>query len=179
MSWYECPKCGRELTENQAFAGRCKKCGDIVVKVCGKTPEKPLDLNRATALELQRIAGFGARTAAYIVNYRRGRKFTSVSDLRNVRGVGDKTYEKVCGRLYVDEPKQPKVPVVDEQKQEWMLRITDATEWICDFLNKKFPNLWCKLRFEHVDAAAYWYTFELLNDDRRQTWCVRHSDLEG
>jgi hypothetical protein len=35
------------------------------------------------------------------------------------------------------------------------------------------------LRFEHVDAAAYWFTFELVNDDRRQTWCVRHGDLEG
>ena len=32
---------------------------------------------------------------------------------------------------------------------------------------------------DHVDAAGYWFSFELVQDDRRQTWCVRHSDLEG
>lgn len=68
----------------------------------------------------------------------------------------------------------------EEAKQrEWMTRISDATAWITGFLNTTYPHSWCKLRFEHVDAAAYWYTFELVNDDRRQTWCVRHSDLEG
>lgn len=65
-----------------------------------------------------------------------------------------------------------------ERRRKWELRIPDATEWICDFLNRTFPGTWCKLRFEHVDAAAYWFTFELVNDDRRQTWSVRHSDLE-
>jgi hypothetical protein len=66
-----------------------------------------------------------------------------------------------------------------EQRVKWESLIPDATAWMTDFLNKTFPRTWCKLRFEHVDAAAYWYTFELVNDDRRQTWCVRHSDLEG
>ncbi len=32
---------------------------------------------------------------------------------------------------------------------------------------------------DHVDAAGYWFSYELIQDDRRQTWCVRHSDLEG
>ena len=32
---------------------------------------------------------------------------------------------------------------------------------------------------EHVDEAGYWFKFELAQDSRRQTWCVRHSDLEG
>lgn len=66
-----------------------------------------------------------------------------------------------------------------KQREGWEKLIPEATEWITGFLNKTFPRLWCKLRFEHVDAAAYWYTFELVNDDRRQTWCVRHGDLEG
>lgn len=178
MSWYECPKCGRELTEDRAFSGKCRKCGDVVVKVCGKTPDKPLDLNQATALELQRIAGFGARTASYVVQYRRAHKFTSVADLRDVRGVGELTYEKVRDRLFVVGVKKEE-PLVDEQQREWMLRISDATEWMTNFLREKFPCTWCRLRFEHVDAAAYWFSFELTHDDRRQTWCVRHSDLEG
>lgn len=66
-----------------------------------------------------------------------------------------------------------------EQRQRWEKLIPEARKWMTEFLNKTFGSLWCKLRFEHVDASAYWYTFELVNDDRRQTWCVRHSDLEG
>lgn len=176
MSWYECPKCGRELTEEQACDGKCRQCGDVVVRLRGKTPDEPVDLNKATKLELIRIAGFGEKTARYVMAYRSAKKFLSVEELLKVRAVGEKTYEKVRGRLYVEGAKSP---VVDEQQRAWMLRITDATEWITGFLNKTFGGLWCKLRFEHVDAAAYWYTFELVNDDRRQTWCVRHSDLEG
>lgn len=67
----------------------------------------------------------------------------------------------------------------EAEQREWLLHLADATEVMCKFLNKTFPRTWCNLKFEHVDAAAYWYTFELVNDDRRQTWCVRHSDLEG
>lgn len=65
------------------------------------------------------------------------------------------------------------------RRQEWEKRIPEATEVMKEFLREKFPCTWCKLRFEHVDAAAYWFSFELVFDDRRQTWSVRHSDLEG
>lgn len=101
MSWYECPKCGRELTEDQAYEGRCKRCGNVVVKVCGKTPDKPVNLNTGTKLELIRIAGFGIKTAEYVLCYRRDRKFTSVDDLRKVRGIGDKSFEKLKDRVCV------------------------------------------------------------------------------
>ena len=66
-----------------------------------------------------------------------------------------------------------------ERRRKWELRIPEANELMCEFLNKTFPRTWCKLRFEHVDSVAYWYTFELVNDDCRQTWSVRHSDLEN
>lgn len=65
------------------------------------------------------------------------------------------------------------------QESQWMEKLEAANAEMKRFLNKTFRGLWCNLRFEHVDAAAYWYTFELVNDSRRQTWCVRHSDLEG
>lgn len=177
MSWYECPKCGRELSNEWAVQGKCRKCGDVVVKVCGKTPDKPLDLNRATALELQRIAGFGKKTAGYVLSYRSSREFTSVDELRSVRGIGGKTYEKLADKVYVATRKVAD-PYAD-QRWRWERLIPDATVEMQKFLNKTFPRLWCKLRFEHVDAAAYWFSFELVHDDRRQTWCVRHSDLEG
>lgn len=68
--------------------------------------------------------------------------------------------------------------MMNREQSEWMEKLEKANEVIQKFLNQTFRNLWCNLRFEHVDAAAYWYTFELRNDDRRQTWCVRHSELE-
>lgn len=64
------------------------------------------------------------------------------------------------------------------EQMEWIKSLDRANEKIAEFLNQMFPHMWCNLRFEHVDASAYWFTFELVNDDRRQTWCVRHSDLE-
>lgn len=33
------------------------------------------------------------------------------------------------------------------------------------------------LTLEHIDKVGYWFTFELINDDTRQTYCVRHTDL--
>ena len=33
------------------------------------------------------------------------------------------------------------------------------------------------LTLEHIDKVGYWFTFELINDCTRQTYCVRHIDL--
>jgi competence protein ComEA len=95
MSWYECPKCGRELTSEQACEGRCKRCGDVCVRIRGKNPTGPLDLNKATALELQRIVGLGEKSARYVVLYRGNHKFTEVSQLLKIRGIGKKMFEKI------------------------------------------------------------------------------------
>ena len=46
-------------------------------------------------------------------------------------------------------------------------RMADLALW--KELNRMFPNLACNVRFEHQDAAGWWYTFELVNDTRRQT----------
>ena len=52
-----------------------------------------LDLNRATAEELQRLPGIGASTAARIVEYRQAHGgFQRPEELQNVPGIGPKTY---------------------------------------------------------------------------------------
>lgn len=65
------------------------------------------------------------------------------------------------------------------RESQWMEKLELANAEMKRFLNNTYPGLWCNLRFEHVDAAAYWYTFELVNDDRRMNWCVRHRYLRG
>ena len=33
------------------------------------------------------------------------------------------------------------------------------------------------IRLEHTDEAGYWFSYELEQDSRRQTWCVRHWEV--
>ena len=57
--------------------------------------DAPLDINRATAGELQSLPGIGPKLAAAIVAAREEKPFASVDDLRRVKGIGPKTLEKV------------------------------------------------------------------------------------
>jgi competence protein ComEA len=63
------------------------------------TPLDPLDLNRATAEDFQRLAGVGPKLAQRIIDERTKKPFVAVEDLRRVGGIGAKTLEKL--RPYV------------------------------------------------------------------------------
>lgn len=102
MSWYECPKCGRELSIENACDSVCPKCGKTFVKVAGKNPDGPLDLNKATYLELRRIVGLGDVAARSIIAHRElGYVFRDVREILKRRAIGKGTYEKVAGKLFV------------------------------------------------------------------------------
>ena len=65
----------------------------------------PLDVNLASAAELERLPGVGPALAARIVEARaRDGPFGSVDDLRRVRGVGGVTLERLRPRLAVNTP---------------------------------------------------------------------------
>lgn len=59
-------------------------------------PAAPLDINTATAAELEALPGIGPKTAAAIIA---GRPYSSVEDLLRVKGIGPATLEKL--RPYV------------------------------------------------------------------------------
>ena len=64
------------------------------------TPEL-LNINTASAEELQTLPNIGVQMAQRIVNYREQHgKFASVEDLQNVKGIGAKRLEKL--RPFVD-----------------------------------------------------------------------------
>jgi competence protein ComEA len=56
----------------------------------------PLDVNSATAEELQVLPGIGPKIAERIVKYREKHgPFSSVEDLTKVKGIGEKKLDKV------------------------------------------------------------------------------------
>lgn len=61
-----------------------------------------LDVNMATAEQLQQVKGIGEKTAAAIINYRTEHgSFKSLDDLAKVRGIGEKKLEQMRGSLMV------------------------------------------------------------------------------
>jgi competence protein ComEA len=64
----------------------------------GKLTER-IDVNRASAAELQRLPGIGPKLSRRIVETRQTKRLQSVDDLRRVPGIGAKTLERL--RPYV------------------------------------------------------------------------------
>ena len=61
-----------------------------------KAPPSPIDLNRATLIELQQLPGVGPATAQKILEHRAEiGGFKSVDDLDGVKGIGPKKLEKI------------------------------------------------------------------------------------
>jgi competence protein ComEA len=64
-----------------------------------------VDLNSASAAELARLPGIGPAKAKAIVDYRNESPFRKPDELRNVKGIGDKLYERVKDQVTVGEPR--------------------------------------------------------------------------
>ncbi len=66
----------------------------------------PVNLNTATAAQLEALPGIGARTAALIVEYRqKNGGFKKIEDLMNVRGIGEKSFLRLKPLITVTPPK--------------------------------------------------------------------------
>lgn len=54
-----------------------------------------IDINKASAEELQNIPGIGPKTADKIIRYRESNHFINIEDIKNVPGIGDKKFEEI------------------------------------------------------------------------------------
>jgi competence protein ComEA len=74
-----------------------------------------VNLNTATAADLEGLPGIGAKTAARIVEYRqKNGPFKKIEELMNIRGVGEKNFVKLKPQISVapakadhDHPEHP------------------------------------------------------------------------
>ena len=71
-------------------------------KTKSPTIKFPINLNTASESALEMLPGIGETRAKDIIEYRtRNGGFKKVSDIRNVKGIGEKTYEKIKDLIYV------------------------------------------------------------------------------
>jgi competence protein ComEA len=69
-------------------------------------PGKVVNINTASAAELDGLPGIGAKTAALIVDYRqKNGPFKKIEELMNIRGVGEKNFLKLKDHISVGNAK--------------------------------------------------------------------------
>ena len=67
-----------------------------------KPASATINLNTATAAELEKLPGIGQKVAARIVEYRqKNGPFKKVEELMNVQGIGEKSFLQFRGQLTV------------------------------------------------------------------------------
>lgn len=67
-------------------------------------PVGQVNLNTASAEELQRLPGVGPSRAVAIVEYRERHPFRRVEELMRIRGIGRKTFRRLRPLLTLDGP---------------------------------------------------------------------------
>ena len=73
-----------------------------------KAPAAALvNLNTATAAQLEEVPGIGPATAKRIIEYReKNGSFKKIEELMNVKGIGEKSFLKLKNRVTVAAPKK-------------------------------------------------------------------------
>ena len=74
----------------------------VLAQKSGSTASEKINLNSATAEQLQTIPGIGPSTAKSILDYRsKVGKFNKIEEIINVKGIGEKKFQKIKDRLTV------------------------------------------------------------------------------
>lgn len=72
--------------------------GSVLV-IPSKTAIHKISINAATVKELEDLPGVGPAIAKRIAEYRTAKPFKALEELKDVKGIGDKMYEKLKGSI--------------------------------------------------------------------------------
>ena len=67
-----------------------------------KTVSGSVNINTATVEELMMLPGIGKAKAEAIVSFRQSQPFQSIDQIKDVKGIGDKMFEKIAPYLIID-----------------------------------------------------------------------------
>lgn len=95
-----------DISENSSYAGNASPQKETLQSSTENDTRiavnYPLNLNSCTAEELMSISGIGEVKANHIIEYREYLGgYTSVEQIKNIKGIGDGVYEKVSPYLTV------------------------------------------------------------------------------
>lgn len=63
-----------------------------------------VNINKASVDEIATLPGIGEKTAKLIIEYRdKNGSFKKIEDIRKVKGVGEKLFEKIKGNITVED----------------------------------------------------------------------------
>jgi competence protein ComEA len=81
----------------------------VAAPVFGQDARQAVNINTATAAQLQDLPGIGAKTAERIIDYRqKNGGFKKIEELMNVKGIGEKSFLKLKDRITVSAPQPAK-----------------------------------------------------------------------
>lgn len=64
--------------------------------------EGKININTASKEKLMSLSGIGDVYAERIIEYRSKKQFTAIEEIKNIEGIGDKTFEKIKDFIIVD-----------------------------------------------------------------------------
>lgn len=94
----ECPKITNDacLKEDEVITNKKEETKE------NTTPTGPINLNTATQEELDSLPGIGPSKALDIIAYRKEHQgFKTIEELKNVKGIGDATFNKLKDKIMV------------------------------------------------------------------------------
>ena len=92
-----------------AGAGAASQAKPTGAKPAAAAVASPININTATAAQLEALPGIGARTAQAIVDHRqKNGGFKKIEELMNVKGIGEKSFLKLKPMVTVAADKAEK-----------------------------------------------------------------------